>query len=109
MSHFNPPLDDPIPPFVTERSSQAAHLLHCLERLALAIADSGEPWTPAMAEAYEEGVKGLPHIKLRKFYSCIYCEEHRVSQNGLGTDIECCGEVGHVELFYELPERDLSV
>lgn len=30
-------------------------------------------------------------------FSCTYCGTTRHSENGTGSDVSCCGEVGHVE------------
>lgn len=30
-------------------------------------------------------------------YCCTYCGQEKYSHNGLGSDVLCCGEVGHVE------------
>jgi hypothetical protein len=30
-------------------------------------------------------------------FTCVYCGTERTSHNGTGSDISCCGEVGHVE------------
>lgn len=29
-------------------------------------------------------------------YFCVYCGAARHSENGTGSDVRCCGEVGHV-------------
>lgn len=30
-------------------------------------------------------------------FVCVYCGKEKVSHSGVGTDVSCCGEVGHVE------------
>lgn len=30
-------------------------------------------------------------------YECPYCGGHKPSSNGTGSDVPCCGEVGHSE------------
>jgi hypothetical protein len=34
---------------------------------------------------------------LDRHYACIYCGTVKCSLSGTGSDISCCGEVGHVE------------
>jgi len=29
-------------------------------------------------------------------FACTYCGKEHSSYNGMGTDVSCCGEVGHV-------------
>ena len=32
------------------------------------------------------------------WWECVYCGKKHKSPNGNGTDIACCGEIGHVEI-----------
>lgn len=41
---------------------------------------------------------------MSKFY-CVYCGKPHESHNGTGSDVSCCGEVGHVE---DKPIADLE-
>ena len=34
-------------------------------------------------------------------WQCVFCGQERTSYNGTGSDIACCGEVGHVEPYTE--------
>lgn len=41
-------------------------------------------------------------------YVCPYCGTERASANGTGSDVNCCGEVGHVVTNYDptpIPDR----
>lgn len=29
-------------------------------------------------------------------YVCVFCGREKTSENGTGSDVSCCGEVGHV-------------
>lgn len=33
----------------------------------------------------------------KSIYVCAYCGEEKFSHNGTGSDVVCCGEIGHVE------------
>jgi transcription elongation factor Elf1 len=34
-------------------------------------------------------------------FACPYCGKQHMSENGMGTDVACCGEVGHSEQVSE--------
>lgn len=74
-----------------------------MERMVLAVVDEGYPWTPAMVTAYQEYKDTHPlAIALKKVWLCPYCTQEKVSNNETGSDISCCGEVGHATLIMEL-------
>jgi hypothetical protein len=77
-------------------------LTQALDRLALAIVDAEYAWSPVMRETYEEATQGLPITPLESYFSCPYCGNEHESPNGAGTDINCCGETGHADLFYRV-------
>lgn len=35
-------------------------------------------------------------------FTCIYCFKSHASPSGTGVDVECCGEIGHVEELMEI-------
>lgn len=41
-------------------------------------------------------------------YACIYCGKEHDSPNGTGTDILCCGELGHSSLCGTCEKADKS-
>lgn len=34
---------------------------------------------------------------LRDLWECVYCGSVHPSPNGTGSDVVCCGEIGHVQ------------
>lgn len=39
-------------------------------------------------------------------YVCVYCLNERNSPNGTGSDVRCCGEVGHIMTTEEADALD---
>ncbi len=36
-------------------------------------------------------------IPLRDLWECVYCGRTHQSESGTGSDVVCCGEIGHVQ------------
>jgi len=36
-------------------------------------------------------------------FRCVYCGTRHLSNNGTGSDVACCKEVGHVEAVIDCP------
>lgn len=93
-----------------ETNNQLFKLINIFTRFTVAIADEELNWSPTMIEAYndflkEAEVKGPP--VLTPYYECPYCtKRYYNSYNGTGSDISCCGEVGHALTFYELTRQN---
>lgn len=41
-------------------------------------------------------------------YECPYCGNVKPSENGTGSDVACCGEVGHAVPVKEEEKEDFS-
>lgn len=39
-------------------------------------------------------------------FACVYCGRAKGSPNGTGSDVRCCGEIGHVERYDMRGGRD---
>jgi len=83
--------------------SEADILYNSLTRLASTMSDTNTLWTPAMREAFLTGfhqrpAKDFPYAFV---WRCRYCEQIKQSFSDTGTDIFCCGEVGHANLYLE--------
>lgn len=39
----------------------------------------------------------LERAEQSRRFACTYCGAEKPSENGTGSDVECCGERGHVE------------
>ena len=57
-----------------------------------------------MRDAYS-ALESILQLNLQPHFYCVYCGGERASNSGTGGDIDCCGEVGHVVLQYELPPQ----
>ena len=88
----------------TSLSTLEQKLLRALDQLAVIKATKEEHWSLEEAEVYESAISGLPHTPLERCFCCAYCGTTKTSNTNTGSDISCCGEVGHVEIYYKLLE-----